>query len=47
MKKCLPELLHRFDIELVDPNQPLQMPEKQMVTFIDQLPVKMTPRKTH
>ncbi|KAK5554570.1 hypothetical protein LTR46_007296 [Exophiala xenobiotica] len=45
MKKFLPELLNKFDIELVHPEKPLQMPVKQLVLLIDDLPVKLSPRK--
>ncbi|KAK6366326.1 hypothetical protein LTS17_010832 [Exophiala oligosperma] len=45
MKKVLPALLTKFDIELVHPDEPLSMPTKQLVVLIDNLHVRLSPRK--
>ncbi|KAI1627615.1 cytochrome P450 [Exophiala viscosa] len=44
MKKFLPELLNKFDIELVDPKRPITC-KIPMVFFVDDLPVRLAPRK--
>ncbi|KIW83515.1 hypothetical protein Z517_02760 [Fonsecaea pedrosoi CBS 271.37] len=43
MKKFLPELLNRFDIELLNPKQDLET-VRTMSIFVDKLKVKLTPR---
>ncbi|KIW23218.1 uncharacterized protein PV07_11436 [Cladophialophora immunda] len=43
MKKFIPELLNRFDIELINPNQRLGA-FRSMVFFVDELMVRLTPR---
>ncbi|KIW65684.1 hypothetical protein, variant 2 [Phialophora macrospora] len=44
MKKVLPELLLRFDIEPADPYAPLKNAPGTMNLFIDELLVRLTPR---
>ncbi|KIX98744.1 uncharacterized protein Z520_05205 [Fonsecaea multimorphosa CBS 102226] len=43
MKKFLPELLNRFDIELVNPEKEPEV-VRSMVFFMDELMVRLTPR---
>ncbi|OAP63537.1 hypothetical protein AYL99_02764 [Fonsecaea erecta] len=43
MKKFLPELLNRFDIELVNPKKPLET-FQSLAFFVNELTVRLTPR---